>query len=99
VTSSYLEGIHNVLVAFGYNRDEKRFHYITAITKAKIRTSPREGMSQMELFDEKLGEVEADGVRYILRRNPERAKELARNREEKLTRIRKLLDGRNLYLS
>jgi len=169
VTSSYLEGVQNVLAAFGYNRDgkkgklqlviglltgpdgtpvavrvfegntadthtvaeqvrilagsfgvenvtlvgdrgmlkqteinlltEERFHYITAITKAQIKKLLREGVFQMELFEEKLGEVDGDGVRYILRRNPERAREVAGNREGKLSRIRKLLSKRNLYLS
>ncbi len=169
VTSSYLEGVQNVLAAFGYNRDgkegkkqlviglltgpegtpvavrvfegntpdtqtvaeqvgiladsfgvesvtlvgdrgmlkqteidllnEERFHYITAITKPQIKKLLREGVFQMELFEEKLCEVECDGVRYILRRNPERAKELASNREAKLTRARTLLSKKNLYLA
>jgi len=46
----------------------------------------------MELFEEKLCEVECEGVRYILRRNPERAKELADNREGKLSKLRALLN-------
>ncbi len=169
VTSSYLEGVQNVLAAFGYNRDgkegkkqlviglltgpegtpvavrvfegntpdtqtvaeqvgiladsfgvenvtlvgdrgmlkqteinllnEERFHYITAITKPQIKKLLREGVFQMELFEEKLCEVECDGVRYILRRNPERAKELASNREAKLTGARTLLSKKNLYLA
>jgi hypothetical protein len=53
----------------------------------------------MELFEEKLCEVECEGVRYILRRNPERAKELADNREGKLSKLRALLNKRNLYLA
>ena len=169
VTSSYLEGVQNVLAAFGYNRDgkkgkmqlviglltgpdgtpvavrvfagntpdtetvaeqvrilagsfgvenvtlvgdrgmlkqteidllnENQFHYITAISKPQIKKFLREDVFQMELFEEKLGEVEVDGVRYILRRNPERAKELARNREGKLQGIQKLMNKKNLYLA
>ncbi|MBT9140421.1 MAG: hypothetical protein DDT30_00997 [Dehalococcoidia bacterium] len=169
VTSSYLEGVENVLAAFGYNRDRKkgkmqlvigllagpdgtpvavrvfegnipdsqtvaeqvrilgesfgvkrvtvvgdrgmlkqteinllndrRFHYITAITKPQIEKLLREGVFQMGLFEEKLCEVECEGVRYILRRNPERAKELARNREGKLSKVRKLMDRKSLYLA
>jgi transposase, IS4 family len=169
VTSSYLEGVQNVLAAFGYNRDkkkgkmqlviglltgpdgtpvavrvfegntpdtqtvaeqvgilastfgvegvtmvgdrgmlkqtgiallnDKRFHYITAITKPQIKKLVREGVFQLELFEEKLCEVECEGVRYILRRNPERAKELADNREGKLSKLRVLLNKRNLYLA
>ena len=169
VTSSYLEGIQNLLAAFGYNRDgkkgkkqlviglltgpdgtpvavrvfigntpdtqtvaeqvrilagsfgveavtlvgdrgmlkqaetdllnEKGFRYITAITRAQIMKLIREGVFQMELFEEKLCEVEADGIRYVLRRNPERARELTRNREDKLKGIQKLMDKKNLYLA
>ena len=169
VTSSYLEGVQNVLAAFGYNRDkkkgkmqlviglltgsdgtpvavrvfegnaadtqtvaeqvrilasifgveavtlvgdrgvlkqtkinllsDKRFHYITAITKPQIKKLLREGEFQIGLFEEKICEVESDGVRYILHRNPERAKEVARNRESKLDRIKKLMSKKNLYLT
>lgn len=51
---------------------EEGFHFITAITK------------QMSLFDAPLAEVTTtEGQRYILRRNPERAKEIASSRESK----------------
>ncbi len=169
VTSSYLEGVKNILAAFGYNRDGKegkmqlviglltgpegapvavrvfagntpdkktvpeqirilaksfevkdvtlvgdrgmlkqtqidllnqeQFHYITAITKPQIEKLLREGVFQMGLFEEKLAEVAVGGVRYILRRNPERARELASNREAKLARVRTLLSQKNLYLA
>jgi len=168
VTSSYLEGVQNILAAFGYNRDGKegkmqlviglltgpegdpvavrvfagntpdkktvpaqirilaegfgvkevtlvgdrgmlkqtqidlldqeQFHYITAITKPQIEKLLREGVFQMELFEEKLAEVAAGGVRYILRRNSERVRELAQGREGKLAKVRALLDQKNLYL-
>lgn len=169
VTSSYLEGVQNILAAFGYNRDgkegkmqlviglltgpdgtpvavrvfegntpdtqtvaeqvgilankfgvksitlvgdrgmlkqteinllnEANYHYITAITKSQIRKLLREGTFQMGMFEEKLCEVEMDEIRYILRRNLERAKEIARNREDKVNIIRKLLTKKNLYLA
>lgn len=169
VTSSYLEGVQNILAAFGYNRDGKegkmqlviglltgpegapvavrvfagntpdkktvpeqirilaeifgvkevtlvgdrgmlkqaqvgllnqeQFHYITAITKPQIEKLLREGVFQMGLFEEKLAEVAHDGVRYILRRNPERARELASGREAKLARVRMLLNQKNFYLA
>jgi len=169
VTSSYLEGVKNILAAFGYNRDMKKgkmqlviglltgpdgtpvavrvfegntqdpktvgeqvrtlassfgvkevtlvgdrgmikqkeinlindkyFHYITAITKPQIKKLIADGVFQMDLFDEKLCTLELDNVRYILRCNPERAKELATNREAKLTRVKQLLKDKNLYLA
>lgn len=169
VTSSYLEGVQNILAAFGYNRDgkegkmqlviglltgpegvpvavrvfagntpdtktvaeqicilaesfgvkdvtlvgdrgmlkqaqidllnEERFHYITAITKPQIEKLLHEGVLQMGLFEEKLAEAADDGVRYILRRNPERARELASSRAAKLVTVRTLLSKKNLYLA
>ena len=43
----------------------------------------------MDLFEETLAEVEGkDGERYVLRRNPARAEELAASRQDKLTTLR-----------
>ena len=169
VTSSYLEGVKNILGAFGYNRDGKKgkmqlvigllsgadgrpvsvrvfegntqdpktiseqvrtlsetfgvkrvtvvgdrgmikqgqidlldqkgFHYITAITKPQIRKLLVEGVFQMALFDEEICSVSWDGVRYILRCNPERANEVARSRKDKLLRVKKFTEEKNIYLS
>ena len=169
VTSSYLEGVQNILAAFGYNRDGKKgkmqlviglltgpdgtpvavrvfegntsdkktvpeqirilaknfgveevtmigdrgmlkqaqidllsreqFHYITAITKPQIEKLLSDGIFQMSLFEEKLAEVAHEGVRYILRRNPERAREMASSREARLAKVRALLNQKNLYIA
>ncbi len=172
VTSSYLEGEHNELAAFGYNRDGKkgkrqivigllcddhgqalsievfegntqdsqtfahqvakvaerfgggrvtfvgdrgmikgpqmallggyeqqRFHYITAITKAQIEALLKSDTLQMSLFDQTLGEVQtADGPRYVLRRNPLRAQEIQRSREDKYRVLGAWIEERNAYL-
>ena len=74
------------------------FHYITAITKPQIRKLLREGVFQMSLFEDKLCEIDNEGIRYILRRNPERAKEMSGSREDKLKTVKKLLDEKKLYL-
>lgn len=74
------------------------FHYITAITKAQIRTLLKRGVLQMELFDEELCEMEQDGVRYVLRRNPVRAEEMAASRDSKRQRLHSLIQERNEYL-
>jgi len=75
------------------------FHYITAITKDQIRTLLRSGTIQMELFDTDLAEVCAPGgERYVLRRNPVRAQEMAASREDKLLALRQAMDSRNAYL-
>lgn len=169
VTSSYLEGMQNILAAFGYNRDGKKskmqlvigllegpdgtplavrvfegntkdtktvaeqiqilakgfgvsgvtlvgdrgmikypeikqlnarfFHYITAITKPQIRMLLREGVFQMSLFEDKLCEIENEGIRYILRRNPERAREINASREDKLMAVQNLVEQKNRYLA
>ncbi len=169
VTSSYLEGDHNALADWGYNRDKKRgkkqivigllcdeegeplsvevfagntadpqtfgaqvkkvaerfgcrrvtfvgdrgmiksaqiedlesvdFHYITAITKAQIRSLIKKGVFQLELFDQHLCEIQDDGVRYVLRRNPLRAEEMAASRASKLAALQRLADAQNRYLA
>ena len=57
------------------------------------------GVFQMDLFDERLCPLQWDDVRYILRCNLQRAKELTINREAKLTWIKQLLKEKNLYLA
>jgi transposase len=53
----------------------------------------------MELFDQQLGEVQTeDGIRYILRRNPERASRIRQNRDSKLECLRQLAQKQNDYL-
>jgi transposase len=74
------------------------FHYITAITKPQISSLINQGVLQMGLFDNDLCEVEEDGVRYILRRNPRRAEELAESRLSKRKMVETLMAQKNLYL-
>ena len=171
VTSSYLEGMENVLAAFGYNRDGKKgkkqivigllctsdgdpvavrvfagntsdkstvaeqirtvaqnfgiesitlvgdkgmiktpqakeltdagFHYITTLSKPEIRTLLQAEVLQMDFFDIDLYEVDnkIDNVRYILRRNPVRESEMARNRQERIKKIHRIVDEKNSYLA
>jgi len=75
------------------------FHYITAITKPQIEKLLRAGVFQMELFDKDICEVEAEGIRYILRRNPQRAEEIARTRKEKKESIERLCQKKNICLA
>ena len=58
-------------------------NYITAITKPQIKTLIKEGVIQLSLFDDKIMEVMDNGTRYVLRRNPVRALEIAKSREKK----------------
>jgi len=74
------------------------FHYITAITKPQIGSLIERGVIQMGLFDENICEVEDDGVRYILRRNPIRVEEIKASRMSKLSSVERLVKKKNLYL-
>ena len=78
---------------------EHGFHYITAITKPQIESLLKAGVLQMGLFDQPLAEVVSDdGPRYILRRNPIRAAEVAASRQDKLRVVRAEVDRQNVYL-
>jgi len=74
------------------------FHYITAITKAQIHALIDQGVIQLGLFDEDVCEVEDNGIRYILRRNPFRVEEINESRTSKRNSVEKLLKEKNLYL-
>ena len=76
------------------------FHSITAITKAQIDALIAAGVLQMDLFEETLAEVEGpDGERYVLRRNPARAGELAASRADKLKTLRAAAEAASAYLN
>lgn len=165
VTSTYLEGEHNDLGEFGYNRDGKRgklqiiiglladpsgeplavrvfagntadsttvaaqieiltqqfaikevifvgdrgmvksagkkalgqagLRYISALTDPQIRHLLSKKTIQMELFAEQICEAEADGVRYVLRKNPEEAKRIRYRLKDKLSKLRSQIAQRN----
>jgi len=176
VTSSDLEGDHNVLGAYGYNRDKKRgkqqivvglltdaegepvsvevfqgntqdvttfgsqvhklahtfgcrrvtvvgdrgmikqvgiealqaedFYFISAITKPQIETWLNQQVIALSQFDRVLAEVEVAAadeeerpLRYILKRNPVRAQQMAENRQRKKTAVLKRLTACNERLA
>ena len=77
-----------------------RGHYITAITKAQIDGLIAAGVLQMDLFEDALAEVEGlDGERYVVRRNPARAEELAASRADKLMSLQTAAETANAYLN
>jgi hypothetical protein len=76
------------------------FHYITAITKAQVDALIAAGVLRMDLFEETLAEVDGlDGERYVLRRNPARAEELAASRADKLNTLRVSAEAASAYLN
>jgi len=81
--------------------DALELHYITGITKPQIETLLKKDVIQMNLFDEMVAEVVDNDldVRYVLRRNPQRAMEVAANRYSKLATLQKRVEVQNKYLA
>ena len=80
---------------------DAELYYITAITKLQVETLIRSKVLGLYMFCESVTEVlnaEA-GVRYILRRNAQRAEELKATRQSKRKRIEQLVFQQNVYLS
>lgn len=75
------------------------FRYVTAISKPQIQKMLSEGTFQMELFTDKVCEVESDSLRYVLRCNPIRKQQIADNRKSKLASILKTSEERTKYLA
>lgn len=78
--------------------EANKCNYITAITKPQIKALIKADVIQLSLFDENLTEIEHEGVRYILRRNPNRAQQIRSTRLGKKTSIKNLIDKKNTYL-
>ncbi len=74
------------------------FDYITAIGKSQIEKFLKTGVFQLDLFENQVCELEHNSVRYVLRRNPQRAKEMAATRAGKAATIQTLVQDRNQYL-
>jgi DDE family transposase len=76
-----------------------QFHFITALTKPQIEKLLADKVLQMELFEDKVNDVVGeDGRRFVLRRNPERQKELENSREQKRQAVERALQKANTYL-
>lgn len=77
---------------------ESGFNYITALTDPQIRKLLKSNVLQMELFDERLHEVQQGSVRYILRRNESIRTKEERRREDKLQKLAELIEKRNTFV-
>jgi transposase len=69
--------------------------YITALTDPQIRRLLSEGTLQLSLFSEPVCEVEAEGVRYILRKNASEAERERHRLEDKLGKLEAKVQARN----
>ena len=79
----------------------RQMHYITAITKPQIESLLKAGTLQMELFDADVAEVSAaaEGVRYVLRRNPAQAQRVAARRADQLATWQRQVEKSEKYLA
>src|SRR5579875_2589183 len=69
--------------------------YITALTDPQIRRLLGQGTLQLNLFSEQVCEVEAEGVRYILRKNESEARREQGRLEDKLAKLGAKIEARN----
>ncbi len=74
---------------------EAGLHYISALTDPQIRRLLGEGILQMGLFSEEVCEVEADGLRYLLRKNEAEAAREQYRLEDKLRKLTRKVEQRN----
>ena len=63
-----------------------------------IEALVNKGILQLELFETSLCEVKDNGVRYVLRRNPVRAEEMAESRLSKTRSVVGFVEKQNGYL-
>jgi len=74
------------------------FSYITALTKPQIERLIKDQVLQLALFGEQVGEMAHTGRRYIFRRNPLRAEEVAAVRRDKHRSVERWVAKKNRYL-
>lgn len=76
------------------------FAYITAITKPQIGSLLKQGVLDLDGFQDEVTErITDDDLRYILRRNPIRAQEIHQSREDKVQALKKAVAKQNHYLA
>lgn len=80
------------------NLKNHNLNYVTSITRRQIKTLIKEEIIQLELFEDKLCEVENGDNRYVLRLNPVRRDEVRKTRKSKLKKIKDKIKEQNVYL-
>src|SRR5262249_29166579 len=69
--------------------------YLTALSDPQVRRLLKRDVLQLELFAEQVCEVQADGKRYILRKNEAEARKARHRLDDKLTTLQALVATRN----
>ena len=75
------------------------FHYITALTKPQVERLLKDQVLQLALFTAQVCEVGHESLRYIVRRNPLRAEEVAAVRSDKQRSMEQWVAKKNAYLA
>src|SRR5262252_10311554 len=73
----------------------ERIRYITALSEPQVRRLLKRDVLQLALFDEQVCEVQADGKRYILRKNEAEARKARHRLDDKLSTLQALVAARN----
>jgi hypothetical protein len=73
----------------------ERLRYITALTEPQIRTLIKRGVVQLGQFAEQVSEVQAEGRRYLLRKNTAEARKAWHRLQDKLHTLQTLVATRN----
>jgi hypothetical protein len=73
----------------------EHIRYITALSEPQVRRLLKRHVLQLELFDEQVCEVQADGKRYLLRKNAAEARKAQHRLDDKLATLRTLVAARN----
>jgi transposase len=73
----------------------ERIRYITALSEPRVRRLLKRDVLQLALFDEQVCEVQADGKRYILRKNGAEARKARHRLNAKLQTLQTLVTARN----
>lgn len=74
------------------------FKFITAITKPQIESLIKSGDIQLELFEDQVSEIQSGKYRYVLKRNPIRAQEMAECRAAKFNALIEYVNKQTQYL-
>lgn len=94
-----LVGDRGMIKAKGKAALPARFRYITALTDPQVRKLIKHDVLQADLFHEQVAEVAHQGKRLILRRDPATQRKEHHRREDKLHRLRALIDERNAFVA
>ena len=95
-----LVGNRGMIKAQGKERlNQAHLKYITALTDPQIRKLIKQDVLQPDLFDEHVVEVHHQGKRLVLRCDPATQRKERHRREDKLQRLRGLIEERNGFVA